>query len=298
MKRASRAIVTYEHSVKNKPQFFVQPGEVFEAETELCSGGWLKSLDSVWSPGSQTGGNPTVVVGIEGAVPGDCIRVHIHNIVPDTLGYTGFAGRTNKLANRIVDRDWGYNVKIVRIEDGFVHFSPSLKLPVKPMIGTLGTAPAGSPAGNTYAGRHGGNMDAQEVCTGSVITLPVQTPGALLHIGDAHAIQGDGEINESGGIECRALVTLHAEIIPAPANFGCVRIENKDYLYAVACEGDMETCCEAAARELLYWICQDYGMDEKEAYLLLGQIMEMRVTQLVNPTHTIMAGVKKSFLNR
>ena len=129
-----------------------------------------------------------------------------------------------------------------------------------------------------------------------MVTLPVEVPGALLHIGDVHAIQGDGEINGAGGIECSALVTMHAEIVPRPAHNECIRVENNDCLCTIACEGDMETCCITAARELLYWICDDYKMDERDVYLLLGQVMNMRVTQLVNPTRTILASVNKSFL--
>jgi acetamidase/formamidase len=296
MKRALRTKFTTSHSSKNSPQITVAPGEIFEVETELCSGDWLTGIDSVYSPEKYKGPNPTVVIAVDGAVSGDSLRVHIHSIVPDTLGYTGFMNRSHTLANQIVDRDWGYNIRVVRIGDGFVHFSPSLKLPVKPMIGTLGTAPQGAAVANSHAGRHGGNMDAQEVCAGAIVTLPVEVPGALLHIGDAHAIQGDGEIAGSGGIECRSLVTMHVEIAGRPENSACVRVENKDELCAVACEGDLENCCVLATRELLHWICQDCGMDERYAYLLLGQVMVMRVPQLVNPTRTIVASVKKRFL--
>ena len=296
MKRALRNQVTNEHSKNNVPQLTVSPGEIFEAETELCSGDWLESIDSVYSREKYKGPNPTVVIGVDGAKPGDSLQVHIHSIAPDKLGYTGFSGRDHELANQIVDRDWGNNIRVVRIEDGFVHFSPSMKLPASPMIGTLGTAPIGGAVANSWGGRHGGNMDVQEVCAGAIVTLPVEAPGALLHIGDAHAIQGDGEINGAGGIECRALVTLHVEIVPRSRQNGCIRLENKDELCTIACEGNMETCCITATRELLYWLCQDYGMDEKDAFLLLGQVMIMRVPQLVNPTRTILAKVKKCFL--
>jgi acetamidase/formamidase len=89
---------------------------------------------------------------------------------------------------------------------------------------------------------------------------------------------------------------MRAEIVPRPKNSGCVRVEDSDSLCAIACEGDMETCSITAIRELLYWICEDYGMDEREAYLLLGQVMSIRVTQLVNPTRTILTSVKKRHL--
>ena len=164
------------------------------------------------------------------------------------------------------------------------------------MIGTLGTAPKGDPIINRQGGRHGGNMDAQAVRAGAMITLPVETPGALLHIGDVHAIQGDGEICSAGGIECRSLVTLHVDIVKRPSRTGCVRVEDKSHLHAVACEGDLETCCVTATRELLYWICDEYGMEECDAYLLLGQFLNINLPQLVNPTRTIVASVAKAEL--
>lgn len=296
MQRALRNTVVYEHSRNNAPQITVQPGEAFEAETQLCTGGWLTGIDSVWPAEAPAGPNPTVVIAVNGARPGDSLRVRIENIVPEPIGYTGFISRNHALANKIIDRDWGYNIRVVRIEDGFVYFSDRLRLPVNPMIGTFGTAPAGGPIGNSRGGRHGGNMDAQEIRIGAAVTLPVETPGALLHIGDAHAIQGDGEINGAGGIECRALVTLRAEIVERPAHTGCVRVENDTHICAVACEGDMEACCVAATRELLCWMRDGYGCDEREAYLLLGQAMEMRVPQLVNPTRTIVARMPKKYL--
>ena len=296
MRRALRSQYTIEHSGNNKPQFTVTPGEIFEAETELCSGDWLESIDSVYSPEKYKGPNPTVVIAVEGAKPGASLRVHIHSIIPDKVGYTGFMGRNHKLANQIVDRDWGYDYRIVRIEDGFIHFSAKLKLAVKPMIGTLGTAPKTGAVANSWGGRHGGNMDVQELCAGAIVTLPVEVPGALLHIGDAHAIQGDGEIAGTGGIECRALVTMHVEVVPRPPMNGCIRLENKDELCTIACEGDLENCCISATRELLHWISQDYGMDERDAFLLLSQVMVMRVPQLVNPTRTIFCSIKKCYL--
>ena len=67
------------------------------------------------------------------------------------------------------------------------------------MIGVLGTAPELEVFSNAWPGPHGGNMDVQEVCPGATVYLPVNVPGALLHIGDVHAIQGDGEINCGGG---------------------------------------------------------------------------------------------------
>jgi len=296
MQRAIRDFVTTAHSKTNAPQFTVKPGEVFEADTQLCSGEWLQDISDVWTPEKSAGPNPTVVVAVEGAMPGDSLRVKIHSIVPGNIGYTGFKNRNHGLANRIIDRDWGDNMRVVKIEGGYIHFTPSKRIPVNPMIGTFGTAPAGEPVANSRGGRHGGNMDVQEVRAGAAVTLPVEVPGALLHIGDVHAVQGDGEICGAGGIECRALVTLSAEIVKRPARTCCVRIENDTHICAVACEGELDECCVLATRELIYWLSDEYGMDEPDAYLLLGQFLEIRVPQLVNPTRSVIASVRKSEL--
>jgi acetamidase/formamidase len=296
MQRALRKYVTTEHSKDNAPQITVRPGEVFLAETQLCSGEWLQNIGDVWTPEKSSGPNPTVVVAVDGAKPGDSLRVRIHSIEPEGIGFTGFMNRNHSLANRIIDRDWGNNMRTVRIADGLIEFTPTKRIPINPMIGTFGTAPAGEPVDNARGGRHGGNMDVQEVRAGAYVTLPVETPGALLHIGDVHAVQGDGEICGAGGIECRSLVTLSAEIVKRPARTCCVRIENDARICAVACEGELDNCCVLATRELLYWICDEYGMDEPDAYLLLGQVLEIRVPQLVNPTRSIIASVRKSEL--
>ena len=296
MLKAVREHVYNEHCGQNTPQFTVRPGEIFEAETELCTGGWLVDASSVYSKENITGANPAVVVAVEGAVPGGSLLVTLHDIIPDGIGYTGFLHRENPLANTIIDRDWGDNIRIVHIDGGDIRFSPSLAIPAAPMLGVLGTAPAGDKIPNSHGGRHGGNMDAQEVCAGASVLLPVEVPGALLHLGDAHAIQGDGELCGAGGVECRATVRLSVQNVPRPARNGCIRIENSSALCAVCCEGDIDECCVKAARELIYWLADGYGMDEREAYLLLGQVMELRVTQLVNPTRTVIAKIGKSFI--
>ena len=300
MQRVLRNQTTTVISKDSRAQITVLPGEVFEAETELSpGGGWLTSIDVVLSPGMGKGVNPTVVVAVEGAKPGDSICVHIHSIVPDKLGYTGFSGTKHTLANSIIgvpDYDWGQNLRTVGIEDGFVNFAPNIKLPISPMIGTMGTAPKGDGVDNSRGGPHGGNMDSQDLRAGAKVTFPVEVPGALLHIGDMHAIQGDGELCWAGGIECQGLVTMHIDIVKRPYKSECIRVENDEEICAIACHPDMDVCIATAIREILNWICHDYRLDEKEAYLLLGQLLILRVPQLVNPTRTITAAVKKRFL--
>jgi len=296
MRTVKRDVVYCCHSRFNQPTLTVSPGEVFLAETELCSGPWLKSIDDRWDPQKSTGPNPAVVIAVEGAQPGDCLAVRIHDVVPDDLGYTGFAPGNNPFPDWIRHREWGLVTKTVRIRGGYVEWSEELKLPVAPMIGTLGTAPSQEVYSNAWPGRHGGNMDAQEVRQGATVYLPVEVPGALLHVGDVHAIQGDGEINCGGGVECRAVVTLSAHLVPRPPRMGWPRIVDQSHITAVGCARPAEDAFRIAVEQLIYWMVDRYGFQETEAFLLLGQVLAARITQLVDPLYTCVAKVRREYL--
>jgi len=297
MQLARRNVVVNYHSPWNKPQLTVEPGEVFAAETELCTGDWLHSPDDEFTPDKTAGCNPTVVIAVRGAQPGDALRVHVLDIKPEPQGYTGF-WRDATLPYEIIDYPWENNLRTVRIEDGHVLFNDKLRLPVRPMIGTLGTAPAEGSIYNSYGGVHGGNMDVQEVAIGAAITLPVAVEGALLHIGDVHAMQGDGEICGSGGIECASVVTLKVEVIARPRGMKAVRIEDDTHIAAVSCEPTLDASFNRATEEMLKWMTFEYGFTMEEAYLLCAQLMEVRITQMVNPTRSVIAKMPKAYLIR
>jgi len=297
VRRATRETTATCHSRNNRPSLTVVPGEVFQVETELCSGPWLTSLHDRYDPARTTGPNPTVVVGIEGAVPGSQLAVKILDIELDKVGYTGFLRHQNPLSRQILDHDWAATHRTVAICDRQIIWSDTLRIPVRPMIGTLGTAPGQEEILNSKGGSHGGNMDVQEVAPGSTVYLPVSVPGALLHIGDVHAIQGDGEINLAGGVECRAVVTLQVETGNWFRRMSQVRIENEAYIMSVACERSAEESFTAAVRDLIGYITECCGSTELEAYLLLGQVMEARCTQFVNPTRSAVCKMPKRYLD-
>lgn len=296
MQKAVRNLTYNVHSPENQPQITVLPEEIFLVETELNTGDWLHTIEDTWTPDKIYSINPTVCIAVEDAHPSDVLAVEILDITPDSIGYTGFNTEINPVANMIKVCDWGLNVKTVKIDSQYIYWSDDLRLPVRPMIGTLGTAPREETLSNTRGGPHGGNMDVQEVCIGSTVYLPVEVEGALLHIGDVHALQGDGEINAAGGIECRSVVKLKTRLIKRPESFRCVRIEDEQYIMTVACERSLEESFYLACEQLIQWMVDDYGFTTQQAYLLLGQVMESRNTQFVNPTRSYICKIPKRFL--
>ncbi len=297
MKRQTRDTLYYTHSRHNKPTLFVQPGETFVVETELCTGDWLRSLQDRYDPAKAKGPNPSSgCIYVEGAQPGTMLAVSILGIEPDGLGYTGFAPGMNPFPDWIRQKEWGVVSKTVRIRDGLVEWDERLQLPVRPMVGMLGTAPAQEEFLNSRNGPHGGNLDAQEVTVGATVYLPVFVEGALLHVGDVHAIQGDGEICCGGGVECRAVVTLRVDVLPRPTRMTWPRFVDATHIGCFACARPAEDAFRLAVQELIYWLADDCGWDEREAFLLLGQVLEARATQFVDPLYTYVAKVRREWL--
>lgn len=265
------------HSSQNEPAIVVSPGEAFRVRTQLNGGPWLQSADDQWDPSKSQGPNLAVVIRVEGATPGQTLAVDILSVEPGPLAYTGFAGWRNPLSQRVWPNDWDVVTKTVRVEGGSILWSDELEIPVRPMIGTLGVAPAGEPVSNQVAGLHGGNMDVQEVRAGTTVYLPVEVPGALLHVGDLHAAMGDDEVAHSA-LECAGEVELRVRLLDGDRRGRWVRMEDDRHVMAVACDPSMERALELAMGELVSWMCEGFGFDPREAYLLLGSVMEARST--------------------
>ncbi len=192
----------------------------------------------------------------------------------------------------------GEQKRVVQIRDRTIVWSEFLRLPVAPMLGVVGVAPERTRWANTWAGQWGGNMDIQEVTTGAAVHLPVYVPGALLHVGDMHAIQGDGEICGAGGVEAEGRVMLRCELSSRPAHMIWPRITNETHIISTAQARPAEDAFRLALVEMVLWLEEDYGMSRGDAYLLLGQVLEARCTQFVNPTFTYVCKLNRKYLPR
>lgn len=297
LRRAGNLV--YTHSAAHPPKLRVRPGERFQVETELNTGAWLQSLAD--SPVGNADEFPYVnaatgPIYIEGAKPGDAIRVRIEAIDLADIGYTHLIPGKNPFPNWIRGTEWDDAYRVVRIADGLVHWSDRLTIPTAPMIGVIGVAPEIEAISNTDNGVHGGNLDIQEIGPGATVTLPVFVDGALLHVGDVHAVQGDGELCCAGGIETRSTVTLSVDVVPKPAGMTWPRIETESHLVAVGCARPLDDAFRLAVQELVYWLAADYGFTHQEALLLLGQVAEARATQFVNPKFTYVCKIAKRYL--
>ena len=140
-------------------------------------------------------------------------------------------------------------------------------------------------------------MDVQEITTGTTLDLLAHHDGALLQIGDMHAIQGDGEICGAGGIEAEGVVRVRCTKKAAgQSGQKLARFENATHVGTVATAVPAEDAFRLALCELLEWLAADFGLPYGEGYMLLAQVMEARCTQFVNPSFSYVTKVARAWL--
>lgn len=290
----------YTLSQFHEPVARIRPGEIVEVETELNIGGHnIQSLDDKVTESSFVLPlvNPaTGPIYVEGAKPGDVLRINIHQVGVVGHGYTALWPGIGIFPDWGRQKEFGIQSHIVRVEQGIVHWSDAIKIPAAPMVGVMGTAPWVESVGTVDNGPHGGNIDVQEVTAGNTLVLPVYHEGALLHMGDVHAVQGDAECNGIGAIEIRGRVTLSVELARKPSSMTWPRLETRDHICTIGCARPLDDALRIAFQEMVLWLEEDYGFDRAQAYMLLGSVAEARCTQMVNPKFTYICKVRKDLL--
>jgi amidase len=305
MQRITRDCISGAFDRHRRPELTVASGEKFVVETEDSRSGKARTPETIGpeyvkalrnKPGYF--GNPvTGPISVQGAEPGDTLAVTIHDINCDTLGYFGYWPFTYHLQDLFTDPV----TQLVEIRDGHVYYNLAtangnhcLQIPVRPMIGCIGTAPAHETLSCARAGRHGGNLDTPEVAANSNIYLPVSAPGGLLYLGDCHPYQGDGELS---GCEMRAEVTLSVEVLKrAFTDQQWPRIETSDALIAVGAGCPAEVAQWQAIREMIRWLCERHGWTPQESRNFLALIGDVRPGQLVTGDYTMRVIVPKGNL--
>ncbi len=293
----------YEASPANPPTLWVEPGEVFEVVTQMgraldisCVPEELRDDWLHYTSERVERANPSSgAIWVRGVRPGMAVEVFIEDMELAPVGYTAFLGDNPLFPSTPVTGSKRRSARVVRIRDDQVIWDERLAIPTRPMVGMVAVAPAHEAQSTVRVGHWGGNLDVQEVCPGAGVRLVAHVRGALVHIGDVHAVQGDGEIAGSA-IETSAVIRLRVEVMERPPEMIWPRIVTPDRIFTVGSSRPAERAFRIAVSELIAWLGADYGLAPEEAVLLLGQVLEARATQVVNPTITYIAGVKREIL--
>ena len=297
MRRAKPDTMYSYTSAANPVTFTVAAGETFQVETVPCCGRQFDSHTGREDPQAELGINPSAgCIAVEGATPGQVLVVHVLGIDLHEYGFTRLTWPNPLLPSMATEQGWKSTFKAVRLQDGFIQWSPKLNIPLAPMIGTIGVARPNEVLSNAHNGVFGGNFDVPEITIGSRVHLPVMVDKALLHIGDVHAIQGDGEIDGVGGIETAGVLTLKCELTERPASFRNPRIQSDDFIATVGFDRPAEAAFSQALADLIHWMVDEFRFTGPDAHMLLAQVLEARVTQFVNPLFTYFCKVRRKYL--
>ncbi len=283
------------------PVLVIWPGDVVQTRT-LDSGG----VDAQGVTRALFGNPQNGPFFIAGAEPGDTVAVHIRkltlnrdyadsldSVVGRALGSSLVpqAGALGKPVRWRLDREQGI-ARPEHAEGALAGFS----VPLRPMLGGLALAPGfGSPAMSTGdTGRSGGNMDFNEVIEGNLVYLPVQQPGGLLYLGDAHALQGDGETSQYA-LETSMDVVFSVSLIKRKA-IQMPRVESPTQIMVLGQAGSLDEAMRFASTGLLQWLREDYGMTMSQAAQVLGSAVQYDVANLAGRSVGLAARLDKALL--
>lgn len=230
---------------------------------------------------------------VEGAEPGDVVEVHIEDIGylhPYGVGAFSPGGGTIP-----ADFPWAA-LKLFRFDTiaGTTDFGSGIRLDLDPFFGSIGVAPPvlSGRVSSGPPGYHAGNLDNREMRAGATLFMPVHVNGALLSIGDGHALQGDGEVSGTAietSLIGRIRVTLHKNM-----RLTWPRAETPTHIIAMGLDPDLDEAARIATREMIRYLVDVRGLTAEDAYILCSVAVDLRVTQTVDGTKGIHAMLPKS----
>ncbi|MBB5755178.1 acetamidase/formamidase family protein [Prosthecomicrobium pneumaticum] len=276
-----------------EPVLTAQSGETIHFECLDSSAGQLGADATVESVRTLDFGKVNPVTGpvfVEGAEPGDALKVTIRKFIPSGLGWTANIPGFGLLAEDFPDpalRLWTYDpVSLAPALHG-----PGGRVPLKPFAGTIGVAPAEPGLHSVVPPRRvGGNLDIRDLSEGVTLYLPVEVPGALFSIGDTHAAQGDGEVCGTA-IESRMDVEVTLDLVkdarlaaprfttPGPVTR---HLDAAGYEVTTGIGPDLMTGAREALKRMIDLLAAEHGMSPVDAYMLCSVCGDLRISEIVD----------------
>ncbi|MEX6507581.1 acetamidase/formamidase family protein [Jiella sp. M17.18] len=271
----------------------VAPGSTVQFECMDSSAGQLTRDSTVADVAAMDFGKINPVTGpiyIDGAEPGDALKVTIESFQPSGFGWTANIPGFGLLADDFKEPAltvWKYDPDSLAP----ALFGKEGKVPLKPFCGTIGVAPAESGLHSVVPPRRvGGNLDIRDLSAGTVLYLPVEVPGALFSVGDTHAAQGDGEVCGTA-IESPMNTVLTFDLVkqanlkmPRFTTAGPVtrHLDAKGYEVTTGIGPDLVTGAKEAVAQMVDLLAGRYGMDPVDAYMLVSTCGDLRISEIVD----------------
>ncbi len=282
------------------PTLTVAPGDSVEFETVDASGGQLSATSTVEDVAALDFGKVNPVTGpvyVDGAEPGDVLKVTLLSFAPSGWGWTAVIPGFGLLADDFPEpalNIWSYDRKSLAPSA----FGPGGRVPLKPFCGTIGVAP-GEPGPHSIVPprRVGGNMDIRDIGEGVELYLPVEVAGALFSIGDTHAAQGDGEVCGTA-IESPMGVALRFDLVK-DANLAFPRFDTpgpvsrhfdeRGYHVTTGIGPDLMAGAKAAVSGMIDLLGATHGLSAADAYMLCSVCADLRISEAVDQPNWVVS---------
>lgn len=282
---------------------------VLELWTEDCFAGKVRSKNDLVSIvcdfpflNPQTG--PFF---IEGAEPGDTLAVHFVSIEPSRdwaasttvplFGALTSTHHTATLQPPLPELVWMWQLDRTARTARFTAIDSSftVDLPMDPMHGTVGVAPANLEVRSALTpDAYGGNMDTPEMRAGTTCFLGVNVDGALFSLGDGHARQGEGETC-GVAVECAMDTVVIVDLVKGRAT-PWPRIESDTHIMSTGSARPLEDAFRIAQADLVQWVAADHGLSLMDAYQLVSQAVESPLANVCDTNYTSVAKLRKQWL--
>ena len=232
---------------------------------------------------------------VEGADSGDVLEVRILKIdLALSYGYNGCSGFLP------ANCDTTQRTRIIRLDRAHMtgQFAPGIVIPLDPFFGSMGVAPprdSGRVSSNP-PGIHAGNMDNKELVAGTTLFIPVHTTGALFEIGDGHAAQGDGEVDQTA-IETSLTGRLQL-IVRKDLHLTWPRAETPTHFIVMGMDKDLTKATQIAVQNAIDFIAAKRNWSKMEAYRLVSVACDVRVTELVDGNVGVHVMIPKAIVGK
>ena len=236
---------------------------------------------------------------VKGAEPGDVLEVRIEKLVPANCGVNyHYPARINM--GGLPEDFPGGQIKTLPIDAQKMEttFAPGVIIPLRPFMGVMGVAPKpGEKKPAAVPDYFGGNMDNKELVAGTSLYLPVHVPGALFSTGDAHAVQGDGEVNVTA-IETAMEEAVFQFVVRKDMKLERPMAETSTHWITMGFHQDLDEAVKIALRDAIHFISQTKGLTPGDAYALSSLAVDLRVTQIVDGNKGIHAMIPKAIFKK
>ena len=274
------------------PVLRIAPGASIEFETLDASSGQLSAKSTVEDLKKLDLDRVNPVTGpvfVDGAKPGDALKVTVLSFKPSGWGWTGNIPGFGLLADQFPEarlHHWHYDPGLAP-----AMYGPGGRVPLRPFTGTIGVAPAAAGLHSVVPPRNvGGNMDVRDITAGVELYLPVEVDGALFSVGDTHAAQGDGEVCGTA-IESPIDVALKFELVKG-ANLRMPRyttpgpvtdhFDKKGYEVTTGIGPDLMAGARMAVSEMVELLSRRFGYSAIDAYMLCSVCADLRISSIVD----------------